>query len=61
MVTTVVEGTGPRKIIAERANELVAEFQRKNPGVTKLGPVRIQAEQTAIIDYLETLHRRGKI
>lgn len=55
---------GPRKTIDEETERMVQEFAIRNPGsyvsrLENLRLVRMEARQTAIINYLQKLYDRG--
>jgi hypothetical protein len=62
--TVVNEGHKPSSIIRTRTEELVKEYMYSNPlpkSQRREHIIKLQAENTAIIEYLDTLHQRGKI
>lgn len=59
--TVVVEGHKPSSAIRQRTEELYQEYLKNNPNCKPGGFQKLQAENTAIIEYLDMLHQRGKI
>lgn len=50
---------GPETYIRQKQEELIADYQAKNQGAKVTAIVRLQAEHTALIDYLQFLYSRG--
>lgn len=50
---------GPEMFIRKKQEELIADYQAKNQGAKVTAIVRLQAEQSALIDYLQFLYDRG--
>lgn len=50
---------GPELYIRKKQEELIANYQAKNQGAKVTAIVRLQAEQSALIHYLQFLYDRG--